>query len=336
MKYDFWQKAIQKTGGRRGLTREELKELQINEDEVGCGFFRRRTESRGVFKPIAIFLHEGELVALLDGKRADAGKNWLWCAPHPVTEAAYRERMKLGVWGDEDTAVTESLAAPPAPGDNNPPEETNEERIARQIDAASGNLKAYAEIKDDETAAKAQSVRSRLLELAGEAEGFHEVEKAPWLEGGRVVDKKWFTLRDAGNAAAKAIRDALKAHENRKRVAREAAEAALAKRASDDAAAHAAAVAKAEAKGKPAPAPPPPAPIPEPVADTPKVVKGAYGRAASVRPVRVAVITDLDKIIAATKKYKEVVAFYQGLADRAAKANIPLDGVEFKEEIDVR
>lgn len=317
--YDFWQRALagEEVGGPT---------LPVHDGVAHPGFWRKRTSKAGPFVPVAIWEGDEALIALVDGKIGDAAEVWSYVCRHPVTEESYRSRVETGKWSDEDGAVAASLTLPPASqaiGANNPPDEA--EIIKAQIEAASANIADYAEIKDDETAAKAQGVRSRLLELSGEADKKRETEKKPHLEAGKAVDERWQPIVKLGKSLADTIRGALSAYETRK-----------AKKLAEEVAAREEARIKQEreavklaAKGKPAPPPLPPEPIPEPVQT--KVVP-SYGRAASIKVVKRATVIDQDKAYAAMRTHKELIELIAKLAQRAADAGIPIAGVEITEE----
>lgn len=313
MNYEYWQNALR---GDFGL---------MHDGDAQPGFYRKRTSKAGPFVPVAIWEHEGAVVALVDGKSGDPAALWSFVCRYPVTEEQYRSRVETGKWHDEDQAVTESLSPPPARmGDNNPP--TDEAEILKgQIDAATVGAESYVEIKDDETAAKAQSLRSRLLELSGTADKKREAEKKPHFEAGKAVDAKWQPLVKLAKEAADRIRSALGAHETRK-----AKEADERRRIAEEARVKAeAAAAKAAAKGKPAPAPPPPPPEPEPVQTQ---VRGAYGRAATIKAVKVAKVTNQDELYPFLKTHPELVDLMAKLAQRAVTAGLAPPGVEITEE----
>jgi inorganic pyrophosphatase len=200
--------------------------------------------------------------------------------------------------------------------------------MKEQIDSAAAGIKVYEKIEDDTTQAKAQSLRSRLLELSGEADKKREAEKKPFLEGGKSVDKKWKPLVDAAKNAADAIRAAMSSWETTK--------ANKAKAERDEAEKKArAASAEAEKAGKPVAIvhvpPPPPAPL---------NVKGAYGRAAAVKPVKfVSKVTDLDALFVYFKAYGEVEECLLDLARKYVKRypeSTPPPGVEVVDKMDVR
>lgn len=322
MGYEWWQRALagEKIGGET---------LPIHDGEAHCGFFRHRTSKGGGYTGVAIFEHDGKIVALRDNQPVDAAEEWSWCARYPVSEDAYRQWEKTGHWPDESEAVSQSLAH--RTDTNNPP--TDEAEILKgQIDAASAGVAEYAEIKDDATANKAQSLRSRLLELSGMADKVREAQKKPHFEAGKAVDAKFQPLVKSAKAAADLIRDALGAHETRK--AREAARLqAIADEARIKAEREATkARAEAELAGKPVPAP---APAPAPVVPTPEpvtAIRGAYGRSASVKIVKVCNVTDYDAAYQFLRTNDEMKAFIDRLSQKATDSGYSVPGTNITEE----
>jgi hypothetical protein len=313
MNYDYWSSALKGDFGA------------VHEGVPQPGFYRKRVSRGGAFVPVAIWEQDGKIVALVDGREADAADIWSYVCQHPVTEEQYRARVETGKWHDESDAVAQSLAAPPV-GHNHPPQD-EADIIKGQIEAASAGAEGYAEIADDETAAKAQSLRSRLLELSGSADKKREAEKKPHLEAGKAVDAKWQPLVKAAKAAADKIRDALSAHETRK--ARVAAEA---QRKAEEEARKAAEEAAKSAPQK-AQAPAPVMPVPQPSAPEPvTAIRGAYGRAAAVKIVKVATIKDQDAAYGYLRNQKELVDIIAKLAQRAVDAGYEVPGIEITEE----
>ena len=312
--YSFWRRAL--AGEKVGS-----KALPVHDGDAQSGFYRTRGSKNGIFLPVAIWQANGTIICLVDGKYADAAEVWSFCCRNAVTEGQYRERIESGKWFDENEAASTSLVHDTTT--NNPPTDPAE-ILKGQIEAASAGVGEFAEIKDDAAAARAQSLRSRLLELSGEADKLKDGLKRPHLEAGKAVDARFQPLVKLAAAGADAIRAALRAHETRKaRLAEEA-------RAKADEEARKAA-AKAAKAGKPAPAPPPPEPTPAPAA----TIQGAAGRAASVRVIKVARVVNIDKAFQALKGHKEIIELIAKLAQRAATAGIPVDGVEVTEERDV-
>lgn len=298
--YDFW---------RRRLAGEVVP---IHDGEPQSGFYRL-TRKNDAPRPIAYWFKDGELRCRvgvdqnIDEQRAREW--WPWASKSPVAHEVYKAVLAGEPWPDMDPIVGEQLAAR---GHNNPPTD-DAELLKEQIEAARGGMAAYAKIEDDETLRRAQSLRSRLLELAGEANKNHKAEKEPHLAAGRAVDKKWFPLRDLADAAAKAIRGAMDAWETEKlRRQREAERVAA-----EQARAAQEAADKAAAEGKPAPQPVAPPPPPPPAA-MPGPIKGAYGRAAAVKTVFVVTaVTDWSALFAYVREQPELQALMRKLAQRA-------------------
>ena len=312
--YTYWRKALELTGGTRSLTRDEMRSLDLT-SAPQCGFFRRRLVSKGAFIPVAIWQYEGATVAVVDGKQADAEETWSYCCPHPVTEEAYRARIAGERWADE----AEGLSPPPIGHNQGPQDEAD--ILRSQIEAASASVKDYTEIADDETASRAQSLRARLNELSRDADKKREAEKRPHFDAAKAVDLKWQPLVKAAKAAADAIAKALGAHETRK--ARAAAEQArLAEEARRKAVAEVLA-AHPEA----------PVPMPPPVTSAPvTTIRGAYGRAASVKVVKIAHVKDYDEATTFFRNEPEYRGVIERLAQRAVDAGHTVPGVEIEEQ----
>lgn len=302
--YQYWQDALRGEWG------------DIHEGDARAGFWRKRGKSMGRFLPVAIWPDEsGKLVAICDGKEVDPAEIFGWCNQNPVSEANYRERVETGRWWDEDAAVAESLS-------HAPENETQDEAtlLRDQIAAALAGIHAYAKIEDETAASKAQGLRSRLLELHRDADARREKLVRPHLDAQNAVNKVWQPLVKEAKAGADTIRTALGAYETAQKRAREAA---------------AEAIRKAEEAGQPPPSLPEPpalAPVPEP----PKTqIKPAYGRAASKKTIKKAIITDYDRAVVALKSHPEMRELVVKLAQRAVTAGVQVDGVGFEEVIDV-
>lgn len=321
-RWNWWQAAL-KDPSSIGKT------LPVHENEPHQGYFRTRNQGGGL-DPVAIFYPEGsdELVAYRGGREVDVGQLWSFCCRMPVTYEAYQQAVDGGGWPDDDATVAAQIA--PAPPGHNSGDVSEAEILRDQIEAAKVGAMNYSKIVDDGTAAKAQSLRSRLLELKGEAEKKHKKEKEPHLEAGRVVDQKWLPLAKDAQAVAKTIRDAMDAWETeklqRQRKAEREAEAARLK-AEDEAR-------KAAEAGKPAPEPI--APTPAPVAATPMPIKGTYGKAASVKvKLVVTKVTDPAALFGFLNGHPELDDCMFKLAQRAIDAGRTVPGIETQEQAKV-
>lgn len=313
--YTYWRNAL---AGNFG---------DVHDDEPQPGFYRKRISKGGPFYPIAIWAQGGKMMAKFMDGVADASEIWTFCCQHPITEAEYRKVAEQGgQWSDLDDAVAGQVSR------RNSVDADPADVLKDQIDGALERLSEYDTITSDEQSSKAQSLRSRLLELKGEAEKTHKVEKAPHLEAGRAVDKKWFPLRDEAESGANTLRKAMSAWETKKLDERREAE-----RKAEQERLKAEAEAKAaEEAGKPAPEPVP-APEPEETPVTATTIRGGYGRAASVKTVKVATVTDQDKAYAYApiRNHPELVALITKLAQRAVDAGHDIPGVDVSEEAKV-
>jgi len=312
--YDFWQSALAGNSP------------PVHDGDAQPGFYRMRAAKGGALLPVAIWEHEGKLVALVDGASSDPARIWNFVCDKPVTEEAYRSRVETGIWFDEDAAVTASLSPPPA-GHNDPPQD-EADVLSGQIESAAANAQDYVDIKDDETAAKAQSARARLNELSGQADKRREALKKPHLEAGKAVDARWQPIVKRAKEAADALRAALGAYETRKARAAEqarlAAEETRKKALAEQLAAH--------PEAPPPPLPPPPEAAPVPIT----AIKGAYGRAATIKEVKRATVTDQDAVYNFLRGHRELVDLIARLAQRAVDAGHTVPGVTVTTEKDVR
>jgi hypothetical protein len=328
--YRYWREGLKLTGGKRALSRDEQRDMGLS-TEPQAGFWRRRLERGGGYVPVALWKQGDEWRAIVNGRSADAEDVWTYCCNYPVTEDTYRAAANGEPWHDEDTGVTAS-ASTAEQGHNQPPQEESE-ILKGQIEAASANIGDYVEINDDDTASKAQSLRSRLNELSNTADKKRETEKRPHFEAAKAVDLKWQPLVKLAKEGADAIRKAMSDYETRKAKA-----AAEERRKIEDAQRKAAeAAAKAAEAGRPAPAPPPPPPPTAPVAPPKTQVKGSYGKAAAVKVVYTAVLETPEEAILYFRQEPELLAVVQKLAQRAVDAGQKeIPGVKIEERRDVR
>lgn len=308
--YEFW---------RRALAGEEVgsSTLPVHEDSPCPGFYRKRTGRAAGYEPVAIWRAEGHLVALLAGREVNPCDIWSYCATHPVSEQHYRDFMATGQWWDGDSAVIASLQPPPA-GHNQPPTDPAEV-LKEQIDSALKGVGGYAEVKDDATAAKAQSLRSRLLELSRTADKERDRAVRPHLDAQKATNEIWMPLVKTAKAGADTIAKALGVHETRKAREDAARRAAETEEAHQVALKHGPLGAESEV---PAPAPAPPAPK----------IAGSYGRAASVKVVKVATIADQDAFYTAVRGFGEVQEFLSAFAQKLVNNGHTPAGVTVEEE----
>lgn len=309
---------------------------EIHPDDPQCGCFRVRKVKGGEFYPLRYFKVGGTLYGLLNGEAIseDRGQElWQWAAANPITYEAYEAAVAGRGWSDIDPVVAEQQRS--GIGGNNPPDEYT--LLQEQIESASAGASAYSKITDDATQAKAQTLRSRLLELSRLAENKREALKRPHIEAGREIDEKWQPLVRGAKAIADTVAKAMSAFETEKlrkereeqRKREEAAAKAEAERRAHEEAARKAAAANEPAPPAPEPAPPvEPAPPPR----APAPIKGAAGRAASVKLVKVVTVTDQDAVYAYMRERPEVAELLAKLAQRAVDAGREVPGTTVEEQ----
>lgn len=288
------------------------KSLPVHDGDARPGFYRKRRFKNGPFDPVAIWpAEDGALIAKVGQKLDDPAEIWTFVCRNPVSEAAYRKAEAGEGWGDEAPGIGHNAA----PADDF-------DALADQIESAKACLPQFASIKDEEHQAQAQSARARLNELSRDADKKRTAEKAPHLEASKAVDTKWQPLVKSAKAGADDIAKAMSAYETEK--ARKVAEE---RRQADEAAEKARRY--AEAQGKQAVETPRAGPSPEPVSTT---IRGGYGRAASVKVVKVVTVIDQDAAYQAMKTHPELVRLIAQLAQRAVDAGHEIAGVTIEEE----
>jgi len=272
-----------------------------------CGFWRKGKSG----DPVAVWRDaaSGNLVARIGGRQArwaDAEfdeTTFGFCLPNPISHETYQAVMRGEPWPGTDAVVAAQI------GDNSGAVD-DVEMLRDQIAAAVEQAKTYRAVEDDETAAKAQSLRARLLELAGEVAKKHKSEKEPHLTAGREVDAKWLPMARSAENAAAPIRNALSAYETAKMLA--------ARKAADE-------ERQRTAETGEAPAAPQPTAKPAPI-------RGGHGRAAGVRTIRVAIIIDQDEVYRTFRENAEVCALLKKLAQKAIDVGASVPGVQVNEE----
>ena len=309
-------------------------DLMASEGHPEQGFYRVRNGKGGAYEPVAIWRDDtGEWVALRSGKIVDAIDIWTWVIRNPVTAEAYNAVIEGGRWPDDDETVSAQIS-PPTPGvGDNSGEVSEDEKLKDQIEAALENAKKYAVIKDDETSTKALSLRNRLNELSGNAAKIHKKQKEPYLEGGRVVDRRWKPLIESSKAGADTVRDAIGKWETEKlakqrKAERDAEQARIA--------AEKAKEAVAGETGNLLPAEPETAPAPT-YDPAPATIKPTYGKAASVKAVTVLdEVKDWAALAVYMSTHGECQDLLKKLAQRAIDAGRTVPGITTKEEAKVR
>jgi hypothetical protein len=263
-----------------------------------------------------------------------------WSRCVAVEHADYLVAMDTGRWASDGKHARNMTEAELhdidlAPGANAAPvEDTIEEQIA----AAVAKADAIKVIKTEDEARVANELAAKLKLLFDMGDTERIKEKRPHDEAAAGVQAKWLPIINPASTARErlvgkdgVVKRWLKAEQAR--IDEEANQARLAQQAEDDRIRQENEKAAAEAadKGESAPAPIP-APEPPPAAAPQRARAGStFGRATGLRKVTRAKITDIGKLLQALSTHKEMLEFAQTLANRAAKAGIPLDGMEIEE-----
>jgi len=280
--YDYWANAL------ADPARLRAREFKITSDPQP-GFYRTKAG-----KPVAIWQEDDNTVISVANVEIPLNEyEWIWmnCALRPVSEEWYYAVINGGTWPDLDPGVA-------GIGDNAMAAMDE----AEQIDALRDQVATYREIEDDETAARAVSLRARLLELRKIVNDKRETLKAPHLKAARDIDEAWMTPVKRAAGAAEALRALIEGWETRKRkIAQEAA--AEAERARRDAELQ---------NGKSPSTGLTPAPVPS--VEPKSQIRSGYGKAASVREKRV--VTGISDLTMALQRY--------GYADEVAEVMIKL------------
>ncbi|MDW9726344.1 hypothetical protein GOB91_29285 [Sinorhizobium meliloti] len=312
----------------------------MHEGQPEQGYYRTRFKG-GQWEPVAIYYPEGseQMVAYRGRKEVDPAETWNFCRTHPISYEAYMKALEGNGFDDEPPLATI--------GDNSGSEDPFEaimQELAGEKEMADEFLRAPVNTQAD--ADKAGIWAKRLSDLAKRADNLRVVEKEPHLAASRAVDDKW----RAPVGQAKDLSVALKLHvepflkakkrEEEERARKAAAEAAELRRKADEAARKAAAetsqkdaasqqkaeqerqelLRQAEAADK--------------AAEVKNAQAGRTGAKVSIRVEKVGVVTDYAKAAAAlvAMKHKDLIEIIDKLAQRAAKAGMPFDGMDVKEE----
>lgn len=272
--YAFWHNAF------------DHPDQEVDQNSPEPGFWRMKDGT-----PVAIWFDGDDQLLVMTGAETmidPAGFEDIWtrCATRPVTEEQYQEYFVNGRWHDVDDLVVETL------GDNikDATDPATIKDLLAILQKAADKYTAKGAIASDDDIAKAQTVRTRMLELKGRADKLREAEKAPHLKASRDVDAVWMPTVKAADESTTKLRRAMEAYETAKLMARRKAEA-------EALAAAEAARKAAEETGWPSPVDMSGPDRPEPEAPVKTTIKGGYGRAASVGTRRVVTkITDPAKL----------------------------------------
>lgn len=310
-RWAWWQEALK---GRFGPIHSEPEQ----------GYFRTRKKD-GPWEPVAIWWDEevGGWLAYRNGRDVPADEIWTWCCRNPITHEAYEKAMAGGGFDDEP----QQAAAPVGhnSGDADPFEAIKIE-LAGEKEMAESFLKS--EVKTQAQADKAGIWAKRMTDLAKRADNLRVIEKEPHLAASREVDDKW---RDP-IADAKDFANTLKRHVEPFLIAEKRKQEEQQRKAREEAEKQRQQVAQAESEEQRVEALQK-AEQAEKQAEARNASAGRTGARVSVRVEKVGAVTDYAKAAAAlvAMNHKDLLTVIDTLAQRAAKAGMPFDGMEIKQ-----
>ncbi|OVE94504.1 hypothetical protein B7W85_13205 [Allorhizobium ampelinum] len=300
------------------------KDLPVHDGDPHIGYYRTKNRDK-TFDPVAIFYPDGsnEMVAYRNGREVSPIDIWTWCCRYPVTYEAYNEAVAGNGWADDPKTVIANIAPKDAVIGDNSGDVDEADTLKDQIEAALAGAKAFADITDDEAAAKALSLRNRLNELSGQADKIREKEKKPHLKAGQAIDARWNPLVKSAKAGADEVKSKIAAWETEKLRQRRQEEARIASQITYDADTQSAqSPIRGDTKSPPAIS----------SVDSGKI-KAAYGKSASVAVATVVdQVTDWPALAVYMSSHSECQEVLLKLAQRAIDAgrtNVP--GITIKE-----
>ena len=305
------------------------------------GFWRAQAAKTKPDYPVAIW-HEGEVETIKIGRRQfDGGSTaeghdfrdgtWQHCVA--VTKEIYDAAVDTGFWPDGKPARKmsdeERMGIEVGGGDNAP---STEDSLGDQIASLADIINNTDEPKTQDEANALAGRLDKMRALLKLAEAARVKEKEPDLQGGREVDAKWQAIGQPGGDAYRDGEAKRKAFLKKEQARLDAeAEERRKQQQAEIEAQQAAAAAEAAERGEPVPAATPAAAVVPPAEPQRARAGSTFGRATGLRKVTRAKITDIGKLLQALSTHKEMIEFAQTLANRAAKAGIPLDGMEIEE-----
>lgn len=305
--------------------------LILHPDTPWTGFYRVRRKG-GDWEPVQFWQgSDGTWYAVRNGEPVDANRVedlWSWACREPISEMAYDRALAGEGWADEPERA-------PGIGHNSgeaDPFDALSIEYAGERDLVEQFLKKP--IGSKEEADQAAILLKRFRELGQRADKLHAEEKAPHIVAAKRVDAKWKELRDGPAGYATLLKrhqtEWLKEQERRERerVARAAEEAERLRREAQDAARGANSPEAQAAAGEKIAA----AKEAEREAEYRRPQAGRTGEKTSLKTYRSGLITDFETFIKAVKDEPEIKEASQRVANRLARQQRPVAGMEVVED----
>lgn len=189
--YDYWREAL--AGGNPA----------VHENAPQPGFYRTKGGKGREPEPVAIFEHNGALVALRSGNPVDPGEVWTWVCTSPISHDVYEAVAERGEpWPDQPAENPRAVAG------NNSGDLDAFATLRRELEGEQEITAAFLAkpITLQEEADRAGVWAKRVAGLKTRADREFETEKAPHLAACRAVDEKWRDLRADAEALAKKLK----------------------------------------------------------------------------------------------------------------------------------
>lgn len=279
---------------------------QIQADEPKTGFYRSRrkdkTSGQVTFHRVAYWYKDGGVLCCqVDGKPVDdlrAREMWPYVSQRPITYEVFDAVRNGKPWPDINEVVAGHNQAPVADT-----VEAIQERIEDLAREAERMMKAGG-ATEQAIADQASDLANTFGELQNKIVDLHKAEKAPHLEAGRAVDKKWFGLRD-------------RADDLKRRLKATVVTPWLTKKAAEAEAIKVAAITAGKSLDE---------------APQVRATAGSSKRSSGLRTYYFAEITDKAALLESLKDHPRLVALLQEIADDAAKKQVALPGCVVKSE----
>lgn len=294
--------------------------VPLHDAHPQAGYYKMRRGKGGPWMPVAIWEHEGQMIAVVgtgeaNGRqRRDPDDIWTYCAGNPVSKADAKFAFEHGKWQGDAPTIGDNSREYPATYEGISAEFADYAELVRQFladverdggihtkvraDQASNMADKISGTVKNGIGKRADELREALVRPHLEAQREINGQFKPLVDEAKVLDRK---LRDAATAWAKSEQDRLrKEAEEKARIEREK---------SPSAEIHI-------------------------VPEVPKVqVGGERGAKRSLKTRRVARVTDYAAALAHFANSDEVRQAVEKLAQRAVDAKMPTPpGVEVVEE----
>ena len=255
----------------------------------------------GTLSAVAIWYdsNDGSLRYQDNGRDVDemkARERWPYVSQRPISEEIFWQFRETGVWRDIDETATSIHAGKSEGG-------SSETQIAGKIAEAKKAVPQYLKIESDEAATRAQSLRSTLTGLKGEAKKQYDAMNRPLLDEQKRIRGVWNPIIEDAKTASVQLRTALEDWELTKRKAAQAAE---------------------EAGVKPN--------TPAPSAK----ISGGMGRSASAKLYTAVISISIDQVYAQFKGDDRIYQLLKGLAQDAIDAGIAVPGAVTEQKVRIR